>query len=145
MICPVCGKDTLVVEFNNIALDYCQECGGVWFDAGELDLLLESAGFGGNEHYLENIKNSAEGITPEKKRRCPVCLRKMSKAYIDRESKIITDICRDGHGIWFDGGEVDGLIKSLSQKAPENKESQKVLGFIGELFKYRADTTSNKS
>ena len=44
MICPVCKKDALIVEYDRIELDYCPSCGGVWFDSGELDLLLEAAG-----------------------------------------------------------------------------------------------------
>ena len=39
MICPVCHKSMLDIEYNNIELDYCEKCRGVWFDAGELELL----------------------------------------------------------------------------------------------------------
>jgi len=44
MICPVCKCDMIVVEYHNIELDYCTTCKGVWFDSGELELLLESHG-----------------------------------------------------------------------------------------------------
>ena len=44
MICPVCKKDMFVVEYKQIELDYCHTCKGVWFDAGELELLLETGG-----------------------------------------------------------------------------------------------------
>lgn len=138
MICPVCGKDALIVEFNNIELDYCPKCSGVWFDAGELELLLEAAGLGGNEQFIEGVKKSPEANVQEKKRRCPVCLRKMNKVYIDDEKKIVTDVCTGGHGIWFDGGEVASLVQSLAAKTPSKAESKKVLGFIGDMFKYQA-------
>ena len=82
MICPACGKDALIVEYENIELDYCPACGGVWFDAGELELLLEAAGFGTNRSFLEGIANSPEAKIAEKKRRCPVCRRKMKKVMI---------------------------------------------------------------
>jgi len=39
MICPVCRQSMLDIEYNNIELDYCEKCKGVWFDAGELELL----------------------------------------------------------------------------------------------------------
>jgi Zn-finger nucleic acid-binding protein len=44
MICPVCDRDMTVVEYKGIELDYCTGCQGIWFDAGELGLLLKSRG-----------------------------------------------------------------------------------------------------
>lgn len=137
MICPACGKDALIVEYENIELDYCPACHGVWFDAGELDLLLEAAGLGNDRGFLNGVANSPEVKIAEKKRRCPVCIRKMKKVTINEEKQIVTDICMGGHGIWFDGGEVNCLVRSLAEKSPEKTESKKVLGFIGDMFKYQ--------
>ncbi len=136
MICPACGKDALIVEYANIELDYCPACRGVWFDAGELELLLEAAGLESDANFLSDIIKSREADTTEKKRRCPECRRKMKKVAIDDEGKIITDICMSGHGIWFDGGEVSALVKALAEKSPDKAASKHVLEFIGEMFKY---------
>lgn len=40
MKCPKCGSDLKETTQHNIAVDVCTGCGGVWFDAGELDTLL---------------------------------------------------------------------------------------------------------
>jgi hypothetical protein len=127
MICPVCGKDALVVEYQEIELDYCPGCHGVWFDSGELDLLLEAAGFEGDTRFLADAAKSRKAEITEKNRRCPVCRRKMLKVYIDEEEKIVTDICNGGHGMWFDGGEVAGLVQGLAEKAPKKAENRQVL------------------
>ena len=42
MKCPVCRIDMIVVEHKKIELDYCVKCSGVWFDSGELELLLDT-------------------------------------------------------------------------------------------------------
>ena len=136
MICPVCGKDAVIVEYKEIELDYCPECHGVWFDAGELELLLESAGLGSDAKFLSGVLKSKQADTDEKKRRCPACRRKMNKVYIDEDKKIIVDVCDSGHGIWFDGGEVSALVKELAEKSPDKAESRQVLSYIGEMFKY---------
>jgi uncharacterized protein len=136
MICPTCGKDAVIVEYQDIELDYCPACHGVWFDAGELELLLEAASLGSDTAYLAGILQSPEAATAEAKRRCPVCRRKMKKAYVDEAKKIITDVCPGGHGIWFDGGEVAGLVKALADKAPASPESRRVLDYISGMFKY---------
>ncbi len=43
MICPACKNDMIVVEYQRIELDFCPHCRGVWFDCGELELMLKSA------------------------------------------------------------------------------------------------------
>jgi len=138
MICPVCRKGALIVEYQNIELDYCPICRGVWFDAGELELLVEAAGLGNHRRYLEEIMRAPEAATPEKMRKCPICRHKMKKTYIDEDKKIIVDICHVGDGIWFDGGEVENLVKRLDNKLPEKSASKNILAFIGEMFKYQA-------
>ena len=138
MICPVCRKDALIVEYSNIELDYCPVCGGVWFDAGELELLIEAAGLGDYRSYLEGVVNAPEAASSEKKHKCPVCRHKMKKTYIDEGKKILVDVCHVGDGIWFDGGEVQGLVKELTSKSPGTGASKDVLAFIGEMFKYQA-------
>lgn len=42
MKCPTC-KDVILVmsQRQNIEIDYCPECRGVWLDRGELDKLIE--------------------------------------------------------------------------------------------------------
>jgi Zn-finger nucleic acid-binding protein len=41
MKCPVCKTpDLLMTERQNIEIDYCPTCRGVWLDRGELDKLL---------------------------------------------------------------------------------------------------------
>ncbi len=44
MECPVCRETMVVIEYRSIELDYCVGCMGVWFDQGEIELLLDDAG-----------------------------------------------------------------------------------------------------
>ena len=82
MICPVCKYDMIVVEYRNIELDYCNSCRGVWFDSGELELLLKSYGLEEPKAFFDGIFNSQEAASPEKKRNCPICALKMKKTSI---------------------------------------------------------------
>lgn len=44
MKCPVCKEpDLLMTERQQIEIDYCPQCRGVWLDRGELDRLLEKS------------------------------------------------------------------------------------------------------
>ena len=41
MNCPVCAVSLVMTERQNIEIDYCPECRGVWLDRGELDKIIE--------------------------------------------------------------------------------------------------------
>ena len=44
MKCPTCKEVTLVMTTRqDIEIDYCPECRGVWLDRGELDKLIEKS------------------------------------------------------------------------------------------------------
>ena len=41
MTCPTCPDAILVItERQNVEIDYCPQCRGVWLDRGELDKLM---------------------------------------------------------------------------------------------------------
>ena len=47
MVCPVDRTPLVMSERQNIEIDYCPTCRGVWLDRGELDKIIErSAGAG---------------------------------------------------------------------------------------------------
>ncbi len=41
MKCPKCGADLATETYKGIQVDRCPECRGVWFDAGEVESLVE--------------------------------------------------------------------------------------------------------
>lgn len=134
MICPACKSDMIVVEHDHIELDYCPECHGVWFDAGELELLLSSWGLEGTASFLGGVLNAEEAATTEKKRRCPLCRQKMKKTNL--ETQVLVDVCPNGEGIWFDGGELGALVRQLARKTPAQPDkARNVVNFLGKVIK----------
>lgn len=115
MNCPAC-KDTLVIlELHGIEIDYCTNCSGIWLDAGELELMIDD-----ETERAKLIQSLAvvQGIK-ERKLKCPVCKRKMEKVKHNLV-EVIADKCVKNHGIWFDKGELEEIIKSASVNG-ENK------------------------
>ena len=138
MICPSCKSDMVVVEHNKIELDYCTRCQGVWFDSGELELLLESMSLESPNLVLGDIRDSEEAESSEKKLRCPICSQKMKKTAIGQQREILIDVCRLGDGLWFDGGELGQLIKQMANEPLGKPDSQhQIIAFLGEVFKAR--------
>jgi len=134
MICPTCKHPMFVVEYNKIELDYCNNCQGVWFDSGELELMLGSVGMGETRSMLDDLLKAPPASTDEKKRKCPICRRTMNKVNIGGSEHVVIDTCSKQDGVWFDGGEVDHLIKFLSNKAPDKSHTSRVFHFMKEVF-----------
>jgi Zn-finger nucleic acid-binding protein len=116
MICPVCKNPMVVLELDQIEIDHCLNCGGIWLDAGELELLLDT-----DEERERFVKLLIEDDSvKEKKYPCPICNKKMEKVFVGEEKKILIDKCRKNHGLWLDKGELEQVIE-LSSKNREGK------------------------
>lgn len=46
MLCPLDKTPLVMSERQNIEIDYCPTCRGVWLDRGELDKIIERSGDG---------------------------------------------------------------------------------------------------
>ena len=41
MNCPIDGTELLITHRQNVEIDYCPRCRGIWLDQGELDKIIE--------------------------------------------------------------------------------------------------------
>lgn len=60
MKCPNCNETLLMTERNQIEIDYCPSCRGVWLDKGELDKMLEFAA----RNFAPEQKENQPGFAP---------------------------------------------------------------------------------
>lgn len=115
----------VVLELDQVEIDYCLACKGVWLDSGELEILLDET------HPPKRIPDTKSG---EKKIKCPKCAHKMAKVRLGKSDGILIDSCTESHGLWFDGGELEeflkkenhdnrifGLLKGIFGKEPEKE------------------------
>ncbi len=126
MKCPVCNVDMVVVEHKKIELDYCVKCSGVWFDSGELELLLDRVETEAGTPPGVDLKPH-ETESAEKRRRCPLCRQRMKKALIGEKPAMLVDTCPRGEGLWFDGGELEQVIRHAAQKPMGTLSTHSVL------------------
>lgn len=141
MQCPRCKNPMIVLELSEVEIDYCTDCGGIWLDSGELELLLEDSG---KSNELLNLF-SEDKNSKEKKLKCPICSKKMKKVLVGEKELILIDQCKNAHGLWFDKGELYDILK-LGSLDEENK----ILELLHEMFKHNKaqenkNVNSNKS
>ncbi|MHC4499091.1 MAG: TFIIB-type zinc ribbon-containing protein [Planctomycetota bacterium] len=132
MDCPVCENAMITLELADVEIDYCTDCGGIWLDAGELELLL------GNPEQAEKLLNSFKIDTacPEKPRKCPICRKKMQKITIGLSAPpLLLDKCRRGDGLWFDKGELQDILS----RAQLDRDS-KIQRLLAEMFGQEQNT-----
>ena len=123
MKCPVCKVPTYAVEHDQIELDMCPDCQGIWFDAGELDLLLEV----GQSATLRPAAAFAEAP-----RSCPLCRKKMDKVNIGPSERVLVDTCPVGCGVWFDDNELVELTEDMAEEGWQVQP--RVRSFLSEMF-----------
>ena len=130
MKCPIDKSNMIVVEHEKIELDHCLQCSGVWFDFGELELLVTVLqAEGANLSYTE-LLTPHEAKVPETRRKCPICGRKMDKVWLGKKPKVLIDRCPLGDGLWFDSGELQQVLREMEPLA-----SRDVISFLGDAFR----------
>jgi len=126
MDCPVCKNAMITLELADVEIDYCADCGGIWLDAGELELLL------GEPQQAKHLINSFKIDTycTEKPRKCPICDKKMQKIIVGTSAPaLLIDRCAKGDGLWFDKGE----LKDIFDRAQLDKEN-KIQKLLADVF-----------
>jgi Zn-finger nucleic acid-binding protein len=120
----------VILELNDVEIDYCLLCNGIWLDNGELELIAEDKN-NSIVNLFEKMDNSLE-----KSKKCPVCRKKMKKIKIKTQKEnIIIDKC-ENHGIWFDKGELYQILKQVSANS-------KALDFLKDMFLFNKKTGEN--
>lgn len=112
MLCPACKMDMLVLEFEQVEIDTCYECHGVWLDSGELELIGEQAGALQKELFAALETAPPDVLQRGSKRKCPVCRAKLKKVTTPGRQPIELDRCPRGHGLWFDKGELSAVVRA---------------------------------
>ena len=121
MICPVCKESLLILEYENIELDYCPSCEGSWMDAGELELLLASS--------TKILDFSDLPKSTRSKRNCPRCRKRMRVAKLP-EAEVEVDVCTRDGGIWLDKGE----LLEIAQSRASSDNLKNLQKFFSALF-----------
>ena len=126
MNCPVCKKPMIILELNQVEIDFCDTCEGIWLDAGEIELLLNDSP--GKDNVFSSLTSIAN--VKEKKIRCPLCNKKMDKVKIDAGGLVIIDKCKLNEGYWFDKNELQKILSvNLDVDNPVIKQIQEMFAY----------------
>ena len=102
MDCPKCDSIMEAVTFNSITVDRCTQCLGIWFDKIEYKDLKKMKGADAIDTGPSKLGQEYDSM---KNVRCAVCEDAMERVHASFQPHLHYEICRKGHGAFFDAGE----------------------------------------
>lgn len=120
------------IHYENIEIDACMHCGGLWFDRNELDQVVRAY----DPNYQEEpiIKTLGQRIDTSSKK-CPHCKELLVTYQFKQGSDLKIDICESCSGIWLDKGELDQA--KISNEIHEAEEiMQKETTWVHWVFQF---------
>lgn len=119
MKCPICKKVEMEKQiFNNVEVDYCPSCLGLWFEEDELRQAKDAKDKTLNWLDIDIWEDKTKfKISPSQKAcsKCGVPLYAVKYG----ESEIEVDICSQCKGIWLDRGEFKKIMEFLKKKGQD--------------------------
>ena len=107
MKCPKCDGVLQLVIQDNIEVDRCDQCGGLWFDMLEVDRLQKAKG---SASAIDTGDPDAGAQQNQQgKIECPRCHTQMIRMVDLRQHHIWYESCPVCYGKWFDAGEFKDL------------------------------------
>lgn len=107
MRCPRCSDQTLAtLTHDQVEIERCAACQGIWLDASELEKLLAAA----PRELLVDDRRFTPTNLPGPKLPCPSCLGgQLIKLNSRARPGTIVDSCTVCYGTWLDAGELARL------------------------------------
>jgi uncharacterized protein len=120
MKCPACFNELAEIQVGNLAVDICQGgCGGIWFDAFELQKVDEQDEAAG-EALLHIQRDERLVLDKSRKRECPRCAGiKLHRHYFSPKRRVEVDQCPNCGGYWLDADELAMIRAETTRTAAE--------------------------
>ena len=111
MKCPACTNPLLEKRAGGMTLDICYGgCGGIWFDARELERVTARAA--NTLHTIWQVANKPAKLSVP--RICPRCSEQvLERKWFSDMKSVEIDQCSLCGGVWLDAGEFSRIYEEL--------------------------------
>lgn len=113
--CPHCRTQMLQpVRFNEVELDLCPTCRGVWFDQGEeREVALHSMG---EDPTFRELATELGQRLDATQMRCPCCEEPLATYRFTLFDELELEICELCGGLWLEHGEMAQIQRSRAEQ-----------------------------
>jgi len=146
MKCPACFNQLKQMQVGTLVVDVCDGgCGGVWFDAFELQRVDEEQEAAG-ERLLEIRRDERIKVDSSRKRECPRCEGiKLKRHFSSATRNVEVDECPNCGGYWLDAGELAQIRLEKRQATLEQQAGQVHLSPEVMRYLYRMQVEMRRS
>lgn len=143
--CPACNFELTAFTLGGVNIDACHGgCGGIWFDAFELQRLDERHELP-DQHLLRIQINPCIKVDFGRKRACPRCDGvKLQRHFYSARREVEVDHCPGCGGYWLDAGEFEKIRGEMNTPVPVSHARRVVLTMETIRFIYRQKLTLRK-
>lgn len=152
--CPRDGSVLQEINYESVAIDICEVCGGAWADKEELTQIVrdKETKFLASDHAEIIPCKSAKSVLMEidlvDELECVVCSSPMERINYSHDSGVVIDRCRK-HGSWLDKDELDRIQVYVErwdkQVATDQPKYGKILAIAKEKISLRYDRIIEKA
>lgn len=115
--CPRCAAPLHRRPVEDLELEECAACHGVFVDHAAIELVLADRAAGRARALLAVLPGARRMKPPATSERmylpCPICKVVMNRRLFAMHTGIIVDVCRM-HGTFFDGGELPQILELVA-------------------------------
>jgi len=115
MNCPKCDAPMKIQNIEEVEIDVCAQCAGIWFDQDELRRAKDRTEPDLNWMDFEIWKNKDKFSFSHRPINCPKCELDMVKIDYGKTGVEI-DYCPKCNGTWLDEGEFKKIIEALNSE-----------------------------
>ena len=133
MHCPACDRTLSLFVSGKIEFNACEGgCGGIWFDAFEMQK-VDDANEKAGEPLLEIKGDPSVKVDLERRRRCPRCETVVMWRHQHRDNpEVIVDECPGCGGFWLDAGELEQIRQSHELVEKRKAHTRELLDHLKE-------------
>jgi hypothetical protein len=146
MKCPACYNELSQTQVGSLVVDVCQGgCGGIWFDAFELERVDEEEEEPGVP-LLHVKRDDRVVVDASRKRDCPRCPDiRLHRHFFSAKRRVQVDQCPNCGGYWLDAGELAEIRAEKSETARAEQVRDPGLSTADIRYLYRLKTGLRKS
>lgn len=123
-LCPRCKVSLEINQKEDLELDICPECGGLWLDRQEFHILTAPSNVYQEEKLTEEyarppLEDNVHYLC------CMRCGKLMTRTNFAKISGVIIDRCGK-HGVWLDKGELEKIRHFIADGGLEHSQDREI-------------------
>ena len=115
MNCPKCQTPLAAHTVQDVAVQRCGSCDGLWFTEAGFHAAKDHAEPDAAWMHVDLWKDHARFEVRSRKLACPSCAKVMVALRYDK-TPVEIDYCADCRGIWLDAAEFEGVVAALEDE-----------------------------